>query len=271
MRAFNMAVCVKPVPDSRYWDRLSLDPKTKLLRREGIPIILNPMDKNALEEALRIKEARGGRVTCISMGPPNTVEMLAYAYSLGADEAALLSDRAFAGADTLATAYALVAGIKKMGQFDLVLLGQASLDGSTEQVGQQVAEFLDMPCVTGVEKIDIVNDTTIRVKSKIEFGYMTVEAKLPVVLAVTKDINLPRIPSVFGALWATEKQVKKFTAADVVADPAKVGLTGSPTYVPEIANIEMQRRGEVLKGNPEDIAKQLVEKLRADGVLPEAK
>lgn len=269
MRPLNIVVCIKPVPDSRYWDRLNLDPKTKLLRREGIPIIISPLDKNALEEALRIREARGGKVTVISMGPPNTEEVLASAYALGADDAVLLTDRAFAGADTLATAYALASGIKKLGEFDLILLGNESLDGSTGQVGPQVAESLDIPSVTNVEKIDFIDENSLRVKSKIEFGYMTIDTQLPVALAVTKEINEPRIPSVFGALWATEKETKKWSAEDLGADKEKLGLAGSPTYVPEVSNIEVQRRGEVLKGEPAEIAKQLVERLRADGVLPE--
>ncbi len=270
MRPLNTVVCIKPVPDSRYWDRLSLDPKTKLLRREGIPIIISPLDKNALEEALRIKEARGGKVTVISMGPPDTVEILASAYALGVDDAVLLTDKAFAGADTLATAYALASGIKKLGESDLTLLGNESLDGSTGQVGPQVAELLNIPHVTNVDKIDFIDENTLRLRSKIEFGHMTIETQLPVVLAVTKEINEPRIPSVFGALWATEKEVKKWSADDLGVDKEKIGLAGSPTYVPEVFNIEVQRRSDVLQGEPAEIAKQLIERLRDDGVLPEA-
>jgi len=269
MRPLNMIVCIKPVPDSRYWDKLSLDPKTKTLRREGIPIVISPLDTNAIEEALRIREARGGKVTVISMGPANTVEILAWAFALGVDDAVLLTDRAFAGADTLATAYSLASGIKKIGEFDLILLGNESLDGSTGQVGPQVAEFLNIPSVTSVNKIDFVNEDTLRVRSKIEHGYMLIETRLPVALAVVKEINEPRIPSVFGALWATEKVAKQWSAGDVGVDKDRIGLGGSPTYVPDVSNIELQRRGEVLKGEPAEIARQLVEKLRADGVLPE--
>ena len=270
MRPLNIIVCIKPVPDSRYWDKLSLDPETKTLRREGIPIIISPLDKNAIEEALLIKEARGGKVTVISMGPDNTLEILAWAYAYGVDDAVLLTDRAFAGADTWATANALASGIKKIGEYDLVLLGNESLDGSTGQVGPQVAEFLGIPHVTGVEKVEFTDDDTLKIKSKIEFGYMVIEAKLPVTLAVTRELNDPRVPPVFGALWATEKEATRWTADDVGADKETIGLAGSPTYVPEVANIEMERRGEVLSGEPNDVARQLLEKLRADGVLPEA-
>ena len=270
MFPLNTIVCIKPVPDSRYWDRISLDPETKLLRREGIPIIISPLDKNALEEALRIREERGGKVTAISMGPPNTVEILASAYALGVDDAVLLTDRALVGADTLATAYALAGVIKKLGDFDLILLGNESLDGSTGQVGPQIAEFLDVPHVTNVSKIDFVNEKTLQARANIEHGHMTIETQLPAVLAVTREINEPRIPSAFGALWATEKEVREWSVDSIDVDREKIGLSGSPTYVPEIFNIEVQRRGEVLEGEPSEIVRQLIEKLHADGVLPGA-
>jgi electron transfer flavoprotein beta subunit len=270
MRPLNMIICVKPVPDSRYWDKLTLDPKTKTLRREGIPVVISPLDKNAIEEALRIKEARGGgKVSVISMGPPNTTEVLAMAYALGVDEAILLSDRAFAGADTLATAAALGTGIKKLGSFDLIMFGNESLDGSTGQVGPQVAEFLGIPSMTRVEKIDFVSDDTIHARSRIEGGYMVTEIKLPAALAVTKDINEVRLMPVFGALWATEKQTKVLSAADVAANKEQIGTPGSPTWVSDVTSIDMRRKGTVIKGEPAEIARQLVEKLRAAGVLPE--
>jgi electron transfer flavoprotein beta subunit len=270
MKPLNIIVCIKPVPDSRYWDRLSLDPKTKTLRREGIPVIISPLDLNAIEEALRIKEARGGKVTVISMGPPNTTEILAWAYAYGVDDAVLLTDRAFGGADTWATARALASGSRKIGKYDIVLLGNESLDGSTGQVGPQVAESLGIAHVTGVEKVDLRNATTLTVRSKIEFGYMEIEVKMPVTLAVTKDLNDPRVPPVFGALWATEKTATLWSADDVKVDKETIGTKGSPTYIPDVVNIEVKRKGELLKGDPADIARQLVEKLRAEGVLPEA-
>ncbi|MBN2239311.1 MAG: electron transfer flavoprotein subunit beta/FixA family protein [Dehalococcoidales bacterium] len=270
MKPLNIVVCVKPVPDSRYWDRLSLDPNTKLLRREGIPIIMNPMDKNAIEEALKIKEERGGKITAVSMGPDSTFDVLAWAFALGCDDAILLSDRAFAGADTLATAYVLAAGVKKAGDVDLIILGNESLDGSTAQVGPQVAEFMGMPHLTNVEEITFVDDDTVHAKCKIEGGHMLVEAKLPVTLAVNADSNDPRVPPVFGALWATEKQGTKYTQADLQLNEERIGLAGSPSWVPEVSNIETARKGEVISGDPADIARQLIEKLKADGVLPEA-
>lgn len=269
MRPLNMIVCVKPVPDSRYWDRLSLDPETKLLRRQGIPIIISPLDRNALEEALRIREARGGKLMAISMGPPNTEEILAWAFSLGADDAVLLTDNAFAGADSLATAYALAGGIKKSGDFDLILLGNESLDGSTGQLTPQLAEFLDIPHITNVEKIDFTDEDMLRVRSRIEFGYMEIETRLPVALAVTKEINEPRIPSLLGITRSADKKAKQWSADDLGVDKDKIGLSGSPTHVSEVTSIKVERRGEVLAGKADEIAQQLIDKLRAGGVLPE--
>jgi electron transfer flavoprotein beta subunit len=268
MKPLNIIVCIKPVPDSRYWDKLSLDPVTKTLRREGIPVIISPLDINAIEEALRIREARGGKVTVMSMGPTNTTEVLAWAYAFGVDDCVLLTDRAFGGADTWATARALASGIRKIKDYDIVLLGNESLDGSTGQVGPQVAESLGIAHVTNVEKVEFINDNILKVRSKIEFGYMEIEVKVPVTLAVNKDINEPRVPPVFGALWATEKKSTLWSADDVNADKTTIGKPGSPTFIPGVTAIDIQRKGEVLKGDPATIAKQLVEKLRADGVLP---
>lgn len=270
MKPLNIVVCIKPVPDSRHWDKITLDAATGLLRREGIPITISSLDKNALEEALRIKEDRGGKVTVISMGPPNTVEILTSALAMGADAAVLLTDRAFAGADTLATAYPLAGGIKKLGEYDLILLGNESLDGSTGQVGPQVAEFLDIPHVTHVNKIDSINDNTLRVKSRIEMGYMMIEVEMPVVLAVEKEINEPRIASLLGLVQAKEKPMMKWSADDIGADKEMIGPPGSPTQVSKVFAIEMKRKGDILTGEPEEITKKLIEKLRADGVLPKA-
>jgi electron transfer flavoprotein beta subunit len=269
MRPLNIVVCIKPVPDSRYWDRLALDPVTKNLRREGIPTIIDPLGKNAIEAALQIKEARGGgKVTVITMGPPNATEILASAYALGVDECVLLTDRAFGGADTLATAYSIATGIKKIGNYDLILLGNESLDGSSGQVGPQVAEFLGIPHATYVDKMDWVSEDTLRLRQKIEMGYMVIEAKLPIAVAITKDLNEARVTPVMGAVWATEKTTKSYSATDVNADATKAGKPGSPTWVPSVASVKVDRRGIVIKGDPAEIARQLVEKLKADGAIP---
>lgn len=270
MKPLNIVVCIKPVPDSRHWEKITLDTETGLLRRDGIPIAISPLDKNALEEALRIKEDRGGKVTAISMGPPNTVEILTSALAMGADAAVLLTDRAFAGADTLATAYALASGIKKLDEYDLILLGNESLDGSTGQVGPQVAEFLDIPHVTHVNKVDSVGDYTLQVKSRIELGYMMIEVDLPVVLAVEKEINEPRITSLLGVVQAKEKPTVKWSADNIGADKEMIGPSGSPTQVAEVFTIEIKRKGDIITGEPAEATSKLIEKLRADGALPKA-
>jgi electron transfer flavoprotein beta subunit len=269
VRPINSVICIKPVPDGRYWDKLYLDPTTKALHREGIPIVINPIDKNAIEEALKIREQRGGKVTVISMGPPNTTDILAWAYALGVDNAVLVTDRVFGGADTWATAYALAAGIKKLGQVDLVMFGNESLDGSTGQVGPQVGEFLDIPSITRASEIKFVNDDTIQVKSNIEMGFMRFEVKLPAVVTVTAEINTVHIPTVWGAIWATEKKTQILTNNEIGADKTKIGSAGSPTVVAKIDNIDTKRKSEVLTGTPSEIAQKLVQKLTADGVLPE--
>lgn len=268
MKPVNSVVCIKPVPDQRFWDKVTLDKKTKTLRRKGIPVALGPLDKNALEEALRLREAAGGKVTAMSMGPPGTEEILEWAIVLGADDAVLLTDMAFAGADTWATAYALACGIKKLGGADVVFFGNESLDGSTGQVGPQVAEFLDMPHVTHVNKLDLVGEDALRARFHIEHGFIDVEVKRPVVIAVEKTINEPRCPTLWGTVWLRERKIIRWSADDVGADKAKIGLPGSPTQVSDVITIELKRKSEILSGEPSDVARLLVQKLQADSVLP---
>jgi len=270
VKSLNIVVCIKPVPDPRYWDKISLDTKTGLLHRDGIPIVISPLDKNALEEALRIKEDQGGKVTVMSMGPPNTAGILTSALVMGADEAVLLTDRAFAGADTLATAYALASGIKKLEGYDLIFTGNESLDGSTAQVGPQLAEVLGIPHGTHVNKIDFIDEETLRVKSRIEMGYTIIEVKLPVMLAVEKEINEPRSLSLLGIAQAREKPRMTWSVGDIGVDKAVIGLSGSPTQVSNIFTVEIKRRGDILTGDPAEMTRELIEKLRADGVFPQA-
>ncbi len=261
MKPLNLVVCIKPVPDIRYWAKITLDPKTKTLRREGIPIAMGPKDLCALEEALKIKDKLGGKVTTISMGPPNTKEILEWSIVLGADEAVLLTDRAFAGADTWATAYSLAKGIEKLGGYDLVLLGNESLDGSTAQVGPQIAEFLKIPHIGRVNKIEFPNHN-LRVNSKFETGFMVVESPLPVVVGVEREMNEPRTPTLFGAVWAAERQIKIYSAGDIEVDKSRIGLSGSPTKVADVFAVEMKRKGKMLTGEPSQVAQQLVQELR---------
>ena len=267
MTALNIIVCIKPVPDPEHWTKITLDPVTKTLRREGIPSVINPLDKHALEEGLRIKEKHGGHVTVVSMAPPTVIDNLREAIALGADEAILLSDRSFAGADTWATAYVLAAGIKKLGKFDLVLCGAQSLDGSTGQVGPEVAEFLGVPHVTNVKKVDFIDRGFIRVESAIEHGHILMKVQTPVVLTVVREINTPRHISLIRISEAMRKEIKIWTMKNLDVDRDMVGLSGSPTQVADVFMPEMKRRGEILGGEPEIVVKLLVEKLRQLGVM----
>jgi len=267
LTALDIIVCIKPVPDPYHWTKITLDPVTKTLRREGIPSVINPVDKHALEEALRIKETHGGHVTVVSMAPPTVIDNLREAIALGADEAVLLSDRSFAGADTLATSYVLAAGIKKLGKSDLVLCGDQSLDGSTGQVGPEVAEFLGVPHVTRVKKIDFIDRGFIRVESAIEHGHILMEVQTPVVLTVVREVNTPRHIPLIRISEAMQKEIKIWAMEDLDVDRDMVGLSGSPTQVADIFMPEMKRRGEILDGEPENVVKLLVEKLRQLGVM----
>ena len=262
MTALNIVICIKPVPDPEHWAKIILDPVTKTLRREGIPSVINPTDKHAIEEALRIKEKHGGHVTVVSMAPPMAIDNLREAIAIGVDDAILLSDRSFAGADTWATAYVLAAGIKKLGKFNLVLCGNQSLDGSTGQVGPEVAEFLGVPHVTHVKKIDFVDRGLLRVESAIDHGHVLIEVQTPAVLTVVREINTPRHISLIRISEAMQKDIKIWTMRDLDVDTDMVGLSGSPTQVVDIFMPEMKRRGEILDGEPENVVKLLVEKLR---------
>jgi electron transfer flavoprotein beta subunit len=237
------------------------------LRREGISSIINPLDKHAIEQALYLKEKSGGRVTVISMAPPSSISNLREAMAMGADDAVLLSDRAFAGADTLATAYVLAAGIRELGKFDLILCGKHSLDGYTGQVGPQIAEFLGIPHVTNVRKANLAGQGLLQVESAVEDGHFLMEAQIPILLTVTEEINTPRHISLMKICEVMSKEVKIWTMKDIDVDKNLVGLLGSPTQVVDVFMPEMERRGEVLKGDTETVVTLLVEKLRRLGVI----
>ena len=267
MTALNIVVCIKPVPDPQHWTKITLDPETKTLKRKGIPTIINPLDKHALEEGLRLKEEHGGHVTVVSMAPPTVMNNLREAIALGADEAILLSDPQFAGADTLATSYVLAAGIKRLGKFDLVLCGDQSLDGSTGQVGPEVSEFLGVPHITHGRKITVIDGKLVRVESTTEHGHVLMEVRTPVVLTVVKEINTPRHVHLARISEAMRKEIKTWTLEDLRVDQDMVGLSGSPTQVVNIFMPETKRKGEILEGEPKIIAKLLVEKLLQQGVI----
>jgi len=251
-----IVVCVKQVPDST---EVKINPETNTLVREGVASILNPFDLYAIEEALRIKEKLGGTVTVISMGPPQAAEQLRETIGMGVDDAVLLSDRAFAGSDTLATSYALSKGIEKIGGVQLILCGKQAIDGDTAQVGPEIAEKLGIPHITYVKKIDEISETEMTAERMNEDGFERIKLPIPALVTVVKEINEPRMPSLKGMMRAKKAVIPAWTAADIGADPAKSGLNGSPTWVKTIFVPEMKCQGEIFQGTPEEQVKSLVD------------
>jgi electron transfer flavoprotein beta subunit len=254
-----VVVCIKQVPGTT---AVEIDPKTNTLLREGVKSILNPFDAYALEEGVRAKEQRGGKVIAISMGPPQAEEALREAIAVGADEAILLSDRAFAGSDTLATSYVLARAIAKVGNCDLIICGRQTIDGDTGQVAPELAEKLGIPFVAYVSTIEEIRDGYMRVRRMIEEGYEVIEMPLPGVITVVKEINVPRLPSLRGQMKAKSAQIPVWGAQEMDIDTGKVGLLGSPTRVVRIFRPERTRRGELLQGSLEKQVEQLMDKLR---------
>jgi electron transfer flavoprotein beta subunit len=224
----DIIVCIKQVPETT---DVRIDEETNTLIREGVPSIVNPFDAYAIEEAVKIKERCGGKVTAISMGPPQAKEALKETIALGVDEAVLLSDRAFAGSDTLATAYTLSKGIEKLGSYDLIICGKQASDGDTAQVGPGIAERLNIPFVAFVRKIESIEADVIKVERLMEDGYEVIEMPLPALLTVVKEINVPRLPSLKGMMRSKKAEIPVLTADGLEGDENKLGLNGSPTEV----------------------------------------
>jgi electron transfer flavoprotein beta subunit len=262
----DIVVCIKQVPDTR---NVRIDPVTKTLKREGVESIVNPYDMYAVEAALSLRDRFGGKVTALTMGPPQAEQALRQVVEYGVDEVVLLSDRAFAGADTWATSYTLAKGIEKIGTVDLVICGKQAADGDTAQVGPGLAQRLAMPYVCFVRRVVSLEPTgrTIRVERLMDDGYDVVESSLPVLLTVVKEIGDLRVPSLKGKMKAKKMAVPIWSAADIGADPDCIGLPGSPTQVIEIFAPKPRGRRLVLEGNPEEQAGQLLDLLRKDKIL----
>jgi electron transfer flavoprotein beta subunit len=264
LKEMNIIVCIKQVPDTT---EVRIDPETKTLIREGVESIINPFDCYALEEGVRLKERFGGTVTAICMGPPQAEKALREAISLGADAGILISDRAFAGSDTLATSYSLSRAITKIGAYDIIICGKQAIDGDTAQVGPGIAVHLGMPQITYVRKIENISDGTIRAERMTEEGYDVVESQLPVMLTVVKEINEPRIASLKGKMAARKAEIPVWTAEDIEADPDSLGLEGSPTMVVEIFTPPPRPGGKLIEGEPADVAAQLIAELKEQKLL----
>lgn len=252
-------VCAKQVPDT---NEVKIDPVKGTLIRDGVPSILNPDDANALEEALRLKDENPGTtVSVLSMGPPQACFMLRECLAMGADDAALLSDRAFGGADTCATSTTIAAGIRKLGGADIIFAGRQAIDGDTAQVGPQVAQRLGLPVVTYVQKVVELAEDHVVVQRQLEDGYEVIEVKTPCLLTAVKELNAPRYMTVGGIVDACAKPITVWNHEDVALNPSNCGLNASPTQVFRSFTPPPKGKGEMLAGSVPEMASALVQKL----------
>lgn len=256
-------VCVKQVPDTT---EVKLDPQTGTLIRDGIPSIINPDDKAGLEAALQLKDSHGAHVTVISMGPPQADKALREALAMGADEAILITDRAFAGADTWATSMTLAAAIRKV-PFDLIIAGRQAIDGDTAQVGPQIAEKLGLPQVSYVGGLEVDQNALI-IKRIMEDGYQRLRVQMPCLITTLAEMNEPRYMTVQGIFDAhREKTVQVWTLQDLTIDPAHIGLKGSPTKVKKSFTKAMKAPGKKYEVDADEAARIIIQNLQEKFII----
>ena len=260
----NVIVCLKQVPGTT---NVKIDPQTNTLIRQGIENIINPFDTYALEEGVRLKERFGGKVIAMSMGPPQAEGALREAISLGVDEAVLLSDKDFAGADTWATAYTLAGAINKLGQYDIIICGRQTLDGDTGQVGPELSEMLEIPFVAYVSQIEEIADGQMQVQRMVEHGHEVIETTLPAAITVVKEINVPRLPSLRGIAKSKSVSIPVWGVQELGVDPGMVGLSGSFTKVIKVFFPQRVCQGEIFQGELETQVECLVDKLKDGGLV----
>ena len=260
----NIVVCMKQVPDTQ---KVRIDPERGTLIRKGVPAIMNPFDESALELALEIKEILGGRVIVLTMGIPDSECMLRDALSLGADAGVLLTDAGFAGADTLATSYALSKGIEKLGDFDLLIFGKQAIDGDTAQVGPEVAGHLDIPVITFVTDVLEIDPSSIVVERMLDNGKEVVRSSYPVLITVVKAQKRLRMPTIEGILKSFNKTVVKHGIGDIGADSGRCGLKGSPTRVKKIFTPKQHSRVRYIEGSTEEKARGFLEVISERGLF----
>lgn len=260
-----IVVCIKQIPDP---EKVRLSRRTGALVREGVPDIVNPEDKNAIEEALKLRDAGlDVEIVALSMGPSEAATALREALAMGADRAILLSDETFTDADAMATANALGLAVKHLGDYDLVLCGRQAIDDNAAQVGPQLAEYLGIPQITEVRELAIT-DGKVRAKRVLEDGYEEIEAPLPALLTIVSQANTPRYPRLAGIFRVHQKkEVVVWGAKDVNADEEQVGSKGSPTQVKRMFAPEPKATGEMLAGSEEEMVKALVRRLRSKNLI----
>lgn len=260
----NIVVCIKQVPDTT---EIRLDPVKGTLIRDGVPSIINPDDKAGLEEALKLKDLYNAHITVITMGPPQADIALREALAMGADRAILLTDKKFAGADTLATSRVLSAALKEL-NFDLVIAGRQAIDGDTAQVGPQIAEYLEIPQVTYVKDIQFDGEKTLKVKRATEDGYFLLEVELPALLTILSEANKPRYMRVKNIVDVFDKEIEVWGAEKLkTIEPSQLGLNGSPTKVKKSFTKGVKPAGEILEVEPQEAARIIIEKLKEKFII----
>jgi len=257
----NIVVCVKQVPEE-----IRINKTKGTLMRDGIKGVINPCDKNAIETAIALKEKHGGKVTLVSMGPQDVENTMTHGLAMGADQAILICDMAFAGADTLATAFSLATAIKKLGDFQLVLCGRETMDSGTQHVGPQLAQYLGINQVTYVVNLTFENGKIIA-KRRLKEEYETVEVGLPVLVTVVKGINEPRMPTYLDIYEASKKETFKWCNADLGLKNDQIGLQGSPTKIVNVFEPVAKRQCQMLKGSIEDVSNMLVQNLKSKDLV----
>jgi electron transfer flavoprotein beta subunit len=260
----NVVVCIKRVPEAA---TIEIDPQSNALIRAQGKMIINPFDMYALEEGIRLKERYGGKVAAVSMGPPEAEEALREAVALGVDEPILLSDSAFEHCDTLATSYVLAKAVNRLEKPDVIVCGRQSTDGDTGQVAPQLAEWLGLPFVSYVSKIEDIKEDRMIARRMVDEGHQVIEVSLPAVVNVVKEINEPRLPSLRGLMQSKKAQITNWSAQDLGLDLKKVGLDGSPTSISKVFVPQRSQHSQSLEGSPESQVDQLLEKLREAKVV----
>ncbi len=258
-----IVVCIKQVPETT---EIKLDPVTGTLIRDGVPSIMNPDDKGGLEFALQLKDQYGAHVTVITMGPPQAEAILREAFAMGVDRAILLSDRKFAGADTLATSNTIAGALRAL-DYDLVITGRQAIDGDTAQVGPQIAEHLDLSQVTYVEDLKFDGNKTFTIKKSTEEGHQIVEVDAPCVLTALASGVKPRYMSVRGIVEAYDREIELWNYTNITVDENKIGLNGSPTRVYKSFTKGVKAAGQIYEVEPTEAADIIINKLKEKFII----